>query len=71
MGETSYFKPPWLYWAMMSGWSIFGFNLFGTFVPSALATALSASVIDSLARKLGPRAVAVCWHGGGRSFFIS
>ncbi|MCM2322357.1 MAG: glycosyltransferase family 39 protein [Oligoflexia bacterium] len=52
MGETSYFKPPWLYWTTLAGWKVFGFVLFGAFFPSALATALTAVVLDVLSRKV-------------------
>jgi 4-amino-4-deoxy-L-arabinose transferase-like glycosyltransferase len=59
MGETSYFKPPWLYWSLMTGWKVFGFNLFGTFFPSALATALTALLVDRLS--LNRSSVAGIW----------
>ncbi len=52
MGETSYFKPPWLYWTMLIGWKIFGFNHFGTFFFSALATALTALILDLISTEL-------------------
>ncbi len=52
MGETSYFKPPWLYWTILTGWKIFGFSLFGTFFFSLFATALTALILDSISIEL-------------------
>lgn len=51
MERTSYLKPPWQYWVTLTGWKVFGFGLFGTFFPSALATAFTALILDSLARR--------------------
>ncbi len=51
-GETTYFKPPWVYWTIITGWKIFGFNLFGTFFFSALATALTSLILDSISNDL-------------------
>ncbi|MCM2279817.1 MAG: glycosyltransferase family 39 protein [Oligoflexia bacterium] len=52
MGETSYFKPPWLFWATLAGWKLFGFGLFGAFFPSAVATAATATLVDSISRRV-------------------
>lgn len=37
LGETSYFKPPFQYWATLSGFQLFGLNLWGALLPSVIA----------------------------------
>jgi 4-amino-4-deoxy-L-arabinose transferase-like glycosyltransferase len=51
-GETSYFKPPLQYWATLLGWTIFGFNPFGTLFPSVAALLATAWALDRIAREL-------------------
>ena len=54
-GETSYYKPPLQYWTTLLGWKIFGFNLWGALIPSALCVVLTAWFIGEIARILHGR----------------
>ncbi|RYZ71653.1 MAG: hypothetical protein EOP09_04370 [Proteobacteria bacterium] len=54
-GEGNYLKPPFQYWMTLLGWKAFGFNLFGTFVPSVIALALTAWFLSEIASSLGER----------------
>lgn len=51
-GETSYIKPPWLYWTLLVGWKLFGFNLVGTFFFSVFATAATAMILTQISAEL-------------------
>jgi 4-amino-4-deoxy-L-arabinose transferase-like glycosyltransferase len=51
-GETSYIKPPWLYWTLLAGWKLFGFNLVGTFFFSVFATAATAMILTQISTEL-------------------
>ncbi len=54
-GEGNYLKPPFQYWMTLLGWQAFGFNLFGTFIPSVIALALTAWFLSEIASSLGER----------------
>ncbi|MBN21146.1 MAG: hypothetical protein CL678_07645 [Bdellovibrionaceae bacterium] len=41
-GETSYYKPPFVYWSLITSWLIFGFNQFATVLPGILAVLISS-----------------------------
>lgn len=51
-GEPSYYKPPLQYWATLVGWEVFGFNLWGTLLPSVIAVLLTAYFLAGIARML-------------------
>ena len=48
----SYYKPPFQYWMTILGWKIFGFNLWGTLLPSVFALAATAWCLSRITRKL-------------------
>jgi hypothetical protein len=54
-GQSSYFKPPWQYWASIVGWSIFGFNFWGALVPSVVALVATAWFLGEIGVILGPK----------------
>lgn len=54
-GETSYYKPPLQYWATIVGWKIFGFNLWGSLLPSFAAALLTAWLLGEIAGLLSVR----------------
>lgn len=55
-GEPSYYKPPLQYWSTLAGWKIFGFSLWGAFIPSVLAALVAALALWSVARRVMPAA---------------
>jgi 4-amino-4-deoxy-L-arabinose transferase-like glycosyltransferase len=54
-GEPSYLKPPFQYWMTLLGWQAFGFNSFGTYLPSVLALVATAWFLNEIASLLGER----------------
>jgi 4-amino-4-deoxy-L-arabinose transferase-like glycosyltransferase len=52
LNEHSYYKPPFQMWATLLGWKIFGFGIFGAFLPSVLATSIAAFCVGELSQKL-------------------
>lgn len=52
LGQHSYFKPPFQYWATLAGWSILGFGQLGTFLPSILATVGTCFFLCGLSESL-------------------
>lgn len=52
-GQASYYKPPLQYWATLIGWQIFGFNLWGAWLPSILTALGTAWLLGEIAILLG------------------
>ncbi len=44
-GEPNFLKPPLQYWATLLGWFFFGFNLFATYLPGAIAAILTCYLL--------------------------
>jgi len=54
-GEPSYYKPPLHYWATMGGWKLFGFNLWGSLLPSVICVLLTALLLGEISKLLHDR----------------
>ncbi|OFZ78526.1 MAG: hypothetical protein A2583_05580 [Bdellovibrionales bacterium RIFOXYD1_FULL_53_11] len=54
-GAPSYYKPPLHYWITMGSWKIFGFNLWGSLIPSVIATIATAWFIGAISNILHAR----------------
>lgn len=53
--EPNYLKPPFQYWMTLLSWSVLGFNMLGTLLPSVLATVGTAWFVSEIAGLLGER----------------
>ena len=68
--HSSYFKPPFQYWATLLGWKIFGFGNFGAYFPSVVALALTTLLIGQISlffsrqNRVVPQACAGLWFAG-------
>jgi len=54
-GEPSYYKPPLQYWSTLVGMKVFGYSLWGAFLPSIAVTLLAAIALWSVASRVLPK----------------
>jgi 4-amino-4-deoxy-L-arabinose transferase-like glycosyltransferase len=54
-GEPSYYKPPLQYWSTLVGMKVFGYSLWGAFLPSVAVTLVAALALWSVSARLFPK----------------
>jgi 4-amino-4-deoxy-L-arabinose transferase-like glycosyltransferase len=66
-GEPSYYKPPLQYWSTLVGMKVFGYSLWGAFLPSVAVTLLAAIALWSVASRVLPKSEDGPSHSAARA----